>query len=807
METIRKLILGLRAVGFRAVFATIYASVLRDWDNLRFWGDKGKGKDQILKPGDLVKSRIKESGGYFNFENASLEVTFLTNDFVRLTWKPGEPPVPYAIAYTDWQRVGISSRQVSEGWLLTSNAMQLLVSGDGSVDFRDLQGNIIRTQEPPKQLNVGWETRAKLRQHEHIFGLGERAAPLNRLGGVYSMHNQDPGGSYGQGKDPLYTGIPVFIGVHNDGSYLLFYENSFYSTFTFSTDDFETIRFDGGMLRYYFAFGPVDRLLQNYSRLTGFSTLPPKWALGYHQSRWGYKSSSDVKEVVRGFKERNLPLSAIHLDIDYMDEYRVFTINHKRFPDLESLTEDLRRDDVRVVAILDVGVKTDTEYALYKDGLEKDVFCKLPNGKPVKGRVWPGWCNFPDFSSERVRNWWAHQYPLLLDKGISGFWHDMNEPSVFVAWGEPNLPLATRYSLEGRGGSHQGVNNLYGHLMNRAGYEGLKRFRPNRRPWIVSRSGWAGMQRFAWNWTGDIETSWAALRQTLSMMLGMGLSGVPFTGSDIGGFSGDPDSELFVRWFQLAAFTPFFRGHSAVGTKRREPWVYGEQITKIIKKYLKLRYKLLPYIYTAAWQASRYGFPLMRPLFWKAERNKKLLDIEDEYFFGDKLLVAPILNEGSRRRDVFLPDGKWVDFWTDRWFDGNQTINVDASLSTIPLFVQEGSVIAMETGQTMTIHLYVPGFDNEKEFESFLYSDSGDGYGEWRVDRFKVHCENGELTLAHEFEGDYQLPYDLIILKLHGARGIKAKINSHNIRIENNLIKLRKLEPVTFLIEPVDVYK
>jgi alpha-glucosidase len=234
--------------------------------------------------------------------------------------------------------------------------------------------------------------------------------------------------------------------------------------------------------------------------------------------------------------------------------------------------------------------------------------------------------------------------------------------------------------------------------------------------------------------------------------------------------------------------------------------VYGEQITNIIKKYLQLRYQLLPYIYTTAWQASRYGFPLMRPLFWKAERNKKLLDIEDEYFFGDKLLVAPILNEGSRRRDVLLPEGKWVDFWTDRWFDGNRMVNVNASLSTIPLFVKEGSVLAMETDQTMTIHLYVPGFDDEKEFESFLYSDSGDGYGEWRVDRFKVRWENGELTLDHEFEGDYQLPYDLIMLKLHGARGIKAKINSCNIKIENNLIKLPKLESVTFLIEPLDVY-
>lgn len=540
------------------------------------------------------------------------------------------------------------------------------------------------------------------------------------------MRNTDPGGHYAPGDDSLYLNIPLYISRAKQGCYLIFYENTHQGEFSFG-EETSTVAFKGGMARYYFTSGTVDEVVERYTELTGRAPLPPRWALGYHQCRWGYKSAQDVREVVAGFKRHNLPLDAIHLDIDYMDGYRVFTVDEERFPDLAALTAELKEDGIHTVTILDPGVKVDPNYALYREGVERGLFCKTPKGKPLKAQVWPGMCHFPDFTNPETRKWWGEQYEGLLAAGVDGFWHDMNEPAAFVGWGAPSLPSVTRYSMENRGalhprldalhledecheddgesrtathsskrsamqffgGNHIEANNIYGLTMNRAGYEALRKLAPQQRPWILSRSGWAGMQRYAWNWTGDVGGSWATLRQTLVTMLNIGLSGVPYTGSDIGGFGGHPSAELFTRWFQMAAFTPFFRGHSATGTPRREPWVYGEPYTSIIRDFLHLRRRLMPYLYTLAEEAAQTGAPLMRPLFWHFPAMDGLSSsVDDQFMLGDSLLVAPVLEEGAKTRRMTLPPGVWYDWWEGTAHEGESQVTVPVTLARIPVFVR-----------------------------------------------------------------------------------------------------------------------
>ncbi|UCF62586.1 MAG: alpha-glucosidase, partial [Anaerolineaceae bacterium] len=417
---------------------------------------------------------------------------------------------------------------------------------------------------------------------------------------------------------------------------------------------------------------------ERYTELTGRPVLPPRWAFGYHQSRWGYKSEGMIRELVAGFLEHALPISAIHLDIDYMKGYRVFTVDSERFPDLAGFTHELESQGIKIVTILDCGVKSDPQYSVYNEGLAEDVFCKGPDAEVLYGPVWPGWCAFPDFTQPKTRSWWGSYYGRLLELGVAGIWHDMNEPAVFSAWGDYTLPQSTQHDLEGRGGDHREAHNLYGLLMNRSGYEALRELRPDRRPWIVTRSGWAGIQRYAWHWTGDTESSWRSLRMTVSMILNLGLSGVPFVGPDIGGFSGSPSAELFTRWFQLATFLPFFRTHSAVFTPPREPWVFGEPYLTIIRDFLGLRYKLLPYFYTLAWQSHQYGHPMVRPLFWHDVEDPNLWGIDDAFLLGKNLLVAPILEESASSRHLVLPKGNWFNFWDDTILQGPGEVETSA---------------------------------------------------------------------------------------------------------------------------------
>lgn len=594
---------ALRTIGVSGIARSVRYAIAKSLIDRRFRPPARTASPE--PPGRCQNAEPLVGGARFHFDRGDLEVQYLAGDLVRVTWSPGTLPIPYALAGKVWPRVTAGLREHTGGWVLSGDGLRVEVGHEGILRFIDLSGRVLREDAPPLRRGEEVTLRSALRPEEHLYGLGSRTVPLNLRGGTYRMWNRDPGGAYGPSDDPIYLCIPVYLAVHDDGSYLVFYENCNRGTFTL--DEAAEARFEGGALRYYVIPGPPARALGRYTELTGRPPLPPRWALGYHQSRWSYDTASEVRAVAQSFRDHELPLSAIHLDIDYMDGFRVFTADRGRFPALPDLARDLRARDVRLVAILDPGVKVDRRYDVFADGEHEEVFCALPDGAQAAAPVWPGWCAFPDFTDPKARAWWGRWYPRLLELGIVGFWHDMNEPAAFAAWGDPTLPDATRHAFDGRGGDHREAHNLYGLLQNRAAYEALRVLRSEARPFLVSRSGWAGLQRYAWTWTGDTESTWQALRQTVPTVIGLGLSGVPYTGPDVGGFSGTPSAELYLRWLQLAAFLPFFRTHSAKLTLHREPWCFGEDALRIAREVLRLRYRLLPYLYTLAWQASRTG--------------------------------------------------------------------------------------------------------------------------------------------------------------------------------------------------------
>ncbi|MDA8381290.1 MAG: glycoside hydrolase family 31 protein [Actinomycetota bacterium] len=749
-----------------------------------------RGQDGVEETGPGPMQGFEAGGGgrgaVVRFAKMALEAVFLAPDVVRLSWGEDEAPVPYLVCDTPWEAPPVEIVQAGTGpggeeVTLTTESMGVAVSADGSVRIRDAHGRILRREGPPTRRGPAWTARAWLRSGERVHGLGEQAAPLDLRGTRHRLYNRDPGGAYGPGQDPTYCGVPAYMGVHESGSYLVFYESSHEMSFSFGA--IAEMELAGGLLRSYVMVGPPETCLDRFTAITGRPPLPPRWALGYHQCRWGYRTEADVRAVVEGFHSRSIPLSAIHLDIDYMDAYKVFTVDTERFPDLRSLASDLHARGTHLVTIIDCGVKVDESYPVFRQGRDGGHFCLSPEGELATGVVWPGSCAFCDVTDPAARSWWGGLYGPLLDAGVDGIWHDMNEPTSMTLWGDRTLPRRTRHVMEGRGGDHAVAHNLFGLLLNRAGFEGIAAKRPERRPWILSRSGWASVQRYAWNWTGDVECTWEAMRQQIPTLLALGLSGIPYSGADIGGFSGSPDPELYLRWLQMSICFPLCRTHSALGTRPREPWEFAPEIEARIAELVRLRQRLVPYLYTLAFEASRTGHPLVRPLFWGAPLEGTgpagLGKADDAYFCGNALLVAPVLSAGERSRSVLLPPGSFYELRLDApaddgphearrasgddrmWEpadlgvrDGPATIAVDAPLARLPVFVRAGAIVPVgpprlpvgaDAADEVTLHCYL---DRDGSASGALYRDAGDGYGPGVVDGFAIGTDgDGRLVL------------------------------------------------------------
>jgi alpha-glucosidase len=553
-----------------------------------------------------------------------------------------------------------------------------------------------------------------LASQERIYGLGERTGTMDKRGQSFPVWNVDPPRHYNPETVSMYTSVPFYLGLHIDNgtAYGVLIDHTGLVDFDIGeTNDSEvniTVQEDS-LIAYFFAGPTPANVLQQYTELTGRLALPPRWAIGYHQSRWGYASEAEVRQVANNLREHNHPCDAIWLDIDYMNGFRNFTWNTEQFPDPAQMTNDLHQQGLRLVTIIDPGTKIDENYAVYKQGIEHDYFCRHQNGELFKGEVWPGECVFPDFSSSKVRNWWGNLHLGLLDQGVDGIWNDMNEPSMTNVLSQPDKPsihgkTMSSDVLHKAGGdqatgpdgppvSHALFHNAYGMEMARATHNGLRRLRPDRRPFVLTRSGTAGVQRYAAVWTGDNTSHWDYISMAIPMCLNMGMSGIPFVGVDIGGFWDAGNGELLVRFAQLASLMPFCRSHNSLGQPDQEPWAFGEPYESAYRTAIELRYRLMPYLYTLFHAASTRGAPVMRPLYYHYPRDEQASGIESEFLVGDSLLSAPIYELGAASRNVYLPAGSWFDYWSGDEYPGAGWSDVPAPLERWPLLVRGNTII------------------------------------------------------------------------------------------------------------------
>ncbi len=559
---------------------------------------------------------------------AVLHITALSPSVIRMYYGKGSKLPDHfsfaVVAHTGFQPP--ATKVTDKGDALELSTGKLIVRVEKAstrISFLEPDGRPVLQDQPgyPVSWN-GTEFRVykSMPLEEHYFGLGDKAGPLDHRDQAFTMWNMDAYGWVG-GSDPLYKSIPFFMAVQGERAYGIFLDNTFRSSFDFGKEsrDYYSFGADAGPLDYYFIYGPAPKqVVEQYTALTGRTPLPPLFALGYQQSRYSYYPEKRVLEIAGEFRKRRIPADVIYLDIDYEHGYRSFTIDRQRFPTFEQMIGDLNKEGFKVVAITDLHLKKEPGYKPYDEGVAGDQFVKNPDGSVYVGKVWPGDSVFPDFTRRNTREWFGTLYRDLVAMGVRGFWDDMNEPAVF-RYPEKTMPLDTLHRIdEGaveRTTDHREAHNLVGMENARATYEGLLRLKPNERPFVLTRAGCAGTQRYAATWTGDNQGTWEHLRLTLPTLLSLGISGYGLVGNDAGGFSGSAPADLVTRWMELGVFTPLYRNHTDTNTRDKEPWVHGREHEVIRRRYIELRYRLMPYIYTVAEEMSRTGVPMMRPMF------------------------------------------------------------------------------------------------------------------------------------------------------------------------------------------------
>jgi alpha-glucosidase len=616
---------------------------------------------------------------------------------------------------------------------------------------------------------------------EAYYGLGDKPVDNNLKGKRFENWVTD---SYAFGKDtdPIYKAIPFYTGLlQNKNAYGIFFDNTFRSFFDFCHERRNITSFwaQGGEMNYYFFYGPeMSEVVTNYTDLTGRPhEMPALWTLGYHQCKWSYYPESNVKAIAAKFRKLKIPCDAIYLDIDYMEGFRCFTWNKEYFPDPKRMVKELADDGFKTIVIIDPGIKIDNDYSVFKEGLDNDYFCKRADGPYMKGKVWPGECYFPDFTNPEVREWWSDLFKELVeDIGVKGVWNDMNEPAVMDVPGK-TFPNDVRHEYDGNRCSHRKAHNIYGMQMARATYQGLKKFSYPKRPFVITRAAYSGTQRYTSTWTGDNVATWEHLSIANIQAQRMCMSGYSFVGSDIGGFAEQPNGELFARWIQLGVFHPFCRTHSSGDHGDQEPWAFGVNVTNVVRKFIELRYQLLPYLYTAFWRYANEGIPILKSLVLFDQQDAHTHYRNDEFVFGEKILVCPILEPNAKGRRMYLPIGNWYNYWTDEVVEGGQELWVDADLDSMPIFIKEGAIIPKYPVQQyvgekeieeVVLDIY---FKRGKE-TSQIYDDAHDGYdyikGRYSLRDLTLIGKENELIIQQYKSGKYTSPYKTFKLRLHG---------------------------------------
>lgn len=645
---------------------------------------------------------------------------------------------------------------------------------------------------------------------ESYYGLGDKPQHLNLKGRRFENWATDSY-AYGKDTDPIYKAIPFYTGLHNGKSYGIFFDNTFRTYFDFCSERRNVTSFwaQGGEMNYYFFYGPqMQDVVTSYTDLTGTPELPPLWALGYHQCKWSYYPESNVKEITQKFRDLKIPCDAIYLDIDYMEGFRCFTWSKEYFPNPKRMVKELADEGFKTVVIIDPGIKIDNEYSVFKEGLDNDYFCKRADGPYMKGKVWPGECYFPDYTRPEVRAWWAGLFKELVeDIGVKGVWNDMNEPAVMDVPGK-TFPSDVRHDYDGNPCSHNKAHNIYGMQMARATYHGLKKFSYPKRPFVITRSAYSGTQRYTSTWMGDNVATWEHLQIANIQAQRLALSGFSFAGSDIGGFAEQPNGELYARWIQLGAFHPFCRTHSSGDHGDQEPWAFDEEITDIVRKFIEIRYQLLPYLYTSFYHYTKDNVPMLKSLVLFDQEDTQTHYRVDEFICGNQLLICPINEPNAKGRRMYIPRGSWYNYWTKEVIEGSKETWVDADIDSMPIFVKAGAIIPKypiqqyvgeKTIEQITLDVY---YKNGKE-DSELYEDAADGYdytkGRYSLKKFNLAGTDDKLIIRIHKSGKFTTPYSTFKINLFGlpfkVKSIKLDnepIDFKDVTFENNTLVVTK---------------
>jgi alpha-glucosidase len=767
-----------------------------------------------LYPNQIIDFRQDVDKFYFTTENGViLQITVLRNSALRFRYATEEvfqPDFSYAISENASR--GYNHLEVSETkteYLIETSKIKVLVDKKSlRIQISDMEGHIINEDE----IGFHWEENyeyggntvkmSKITQNaESYYGMGDKATHSNLKGKRVSNWCTDQY-AYGKDQDPLYKAVPFYCGLHKNIAYGIFFDNTFKTHFDFAHERRNVTSFwaDGGEMNYYFFYGPeMSKVIKAYTNLTGTPELPPMWAMGYHQSKWSYFPESNVKALAKQFRDLKIPCDALYLDIDYMDGFRCFTWDKEKFPDPKRMIAELNEDGFKTVVMIDPGIKIDKDYWVYQEAMENDYFCKRGDGPYMRGKVWPGECHFPDFTNPKVREWWAELYKEFMSElGVHAVWNDMNEPAVMEV-PTKTAALDTRHNYDGYPCTHRKAHNVYGMQMVRATYEGIKKYVYPKRPFVITRAAYAGTQRYSSTWTGDNVATWEHLWLANVQVQRMCMSGMSFVGSDIGGFAEQPNGELFARWIQLGIFHPFCRVHSSGDHGDQEPWSFDSDVTDIVRKFIELRYQLLPYLYTMFWKYSKNEEPMVKPLVYFDQEDPQTHFRTDEFIFGEHLLVCPIQEPNAQGRRMYVPRGKWYNYWNDEVVEGGKEKWVEADIDIIPLFVKEGAIIPKFPVQQYVGELEIKELDLEVYFRigtenSTVYEDEQDGYdykkGRFSIRNFKLKGKEKSLVIQQFKDGTFITSYDTFRINLHGLPfEIKA------IEVDNEKVPLKQLKP------------
>ncbi|MCG3420277.1 glycoside hydrolase family 31 protein [Oceanobacillus jordanicus] len=736
-----------------------------------------------LDIGNVLSIEKQQNMYQLTCTNGFVTLCFYTDAILRVVMNPTSQPVldlSKSIHVTPLD-VSVSEEDSEAVLLLKTKKLEVKIEKNPlRITVKDENSRIlVKEQERGMAYDQNGEIRVwkQMEESDHFYGFGEKSGFLDKRGEKYEMWNTDVYAPHNPETDPLYESIPYFMTLRNGKAHGIFFDNTFRTFFDMKSEiDRYSFSAEGGQLDYYVLAGPdPKKVLEQYTYLTGRMPIPPKWAIGYHQSRYSYETEAEVRELAANFLERDIPVDVIHLDIHYMNGYRVFTFDRDRFPNPEKLIADLREMGIRVVPIVDPGVKQDAEYPIYQEGVQGDNFCKYIEGDIYFGDVWPGKSAFPDFTDEKVRKWWGEKHAFYTDMGIDGIWNDMNEPAVFNE--TKTMDTSVMHRNDGRPTTHKELHNVYGLLMGKATYEGMKDQLQGKRPFLLTRAGYSGVQRYAAVWTGDNRSFWEHLQMSLPMVMNLGLSGVAFTGPDVGGFAHDTNPELLVRWTQVGAFTPYFRNHSALNTKYQEPWQFGEKYETIMKNYMQMRYEWLPQLYSLFFKASQTGLPVMRPLFMEYPDDERTYNLNDVVMIGDNVLLAPILSPGVTDRAVYLPEGEWILWATGETFEGNRAHLVHAELADLPLFIKKGTAVMQtkwvsnQEKETKQRSMHVVAGNPGDVYSFTYYDDDGETFAYEKGDYLKWNIEiKSEEDAIHvtilDKEGNYLPPYKEVDVNL-----------------------------------------